>query len=66
MGKFKKSLHFPENGSSYSETGETAMHVEDIWILLTLNMSRSFCGHLVHFSQNSAVAQKGLIVELNG
>ncbi len=41
-------------------------HVTSTWVFLTLNMSRSFGGHLVHFSKNWAVTQKRLVVERNG
>ncbi len=44
----------------------SAVYVACMLVFLTLNMSRSFWGHLVHFFENWAVTQKQLIVERNG
>ena len=39
------------------------MYLTYIWVFLTLNMSRSFWNHSVHFLQNLIVTQTVLIVE---
>ncbi len=51
---FSKKRGITRIGSSYSETDENlGLRVYDvyIWIILTMNMPRSFWGHSVHFSQ---------------
>ena len=44
----------------------SGVYVVCVWVLLTLDMSSSFWGHLAHFSKNWAITRKWLIVERNG
>ena len=58
-------LEMAHRGAKRMKIWAPGMHVIFIWILLTLNMSRLFWGHSVHFSQNWALTEKWLIVERN-